>query len=74
MEDSPRAGSLHSDNDSNSNEVDKLPTGFAKIKDMAMLGIGAAFKCLDTYSDMALAYILYTGSYTGMHISWDKAD
>ena len=45
-----------------------MPTGFAKIKDMAMLGVGAAFKCFDTYSDMALAYILYTGSYSGVQL------
>ena len=37
--------------------------GFAKIKDMVMLGIGAAFKIFDTYSDMALAYLFYTGTY-----------
>ena len=43
-----------------------MPTGFAKIKDIAMLGIGAAFKSFDTYSDMALAYILYTGSYSAV--------
>ena len=51
-----------------------LPTGFAKIKDMAMLGIGAAFKFADTYFDMALAYTLYTGSYSGVHISLKKVD
>ena len=45
-----------------------MPTGFAKIKYMAMLGVGAAFKCFDTYSDMALAYILYTGSYSGVQL------
>ena len=28
-----------------------------------MLAIGAVFKILDTYSDMALAHILYTGTY-----------
>ena len=46
-----------------------LPTGFAKIKEIAMLLIGAAFKIFDSYSDMALAYILYTGTYSGVHIS-----
>ena len=45
-----------------------MPTGFAKIKDMTILGIGAAVKCFDTYSDMALAYILYTGSYSGVQL------
>ena len=51
-----------------------MPTGFAKIKDMAMLGIGAAFKFADTYFDMVLAYYLYTGTYSGVHISWKEAD
>ena len=55
-----------------SRQADVLPTGFAKIKDMSILGIGAAFKCFDTYSDMALAYTLYTGTYSGVHISWKK--
>ena len=55
-------------------QADELPLGFAKLKDIAMLGIGAAFKCFDTYSDMALAYILYTGSYSGVDFSWNKAD
>ena len=44
-------------------EVDDLPVGFSKIKDMTMLAIGAVFKIFDTYSDMALAHILYTGTY-----------
>ena len=44
-------------------EVDELPAGFAKIKEITMLGIGAAFKIFDSYSDMALAYFLYTGTY-----------
>ena len=43
--------------------------GFAKIKDMAMLGIAATFKLADTYFDMTLAYYLYTGTYSGVHIS-----
>ena len=51
-----------------------MPTGFAKIKDMAMLVIGAAFKFFDNYSDMALAHLLYSGSNSGVHISWKKAD
>ena len=37
-----------------------------------MLGIGAVFKFADTYFDMALAYYLYTGTYSGVHISWKK--
>ena len=40
-----------------------MPTRFAKIKEIAMLGIGAAFKIFDNYSDMALAYLFYTGTY-----------
>ena len=54
-------------------QADDMPTGFAKIKDMTILGIGAAVKCFDTYSDMALAYILYTWSYSGVHIKWKKS-
>ena len=46
-----------------------MPTGFAKMKDMAMLGIGAAFKFADTYFDMLFAYYFYTGTYPGVHIS-----
>ena len=40
-----------------------LPVGFAKVKEVIMLTVGAAFKIFDTYSDMALAYILATGMY-----------
>ena len=50
-----------------------MPTGFAKIKDVTMLGIGAAFKFADTYFDMLFAYYFYTGTYPGVHISWKKS-
>ena len=40
-----------------------LPVGFAKIKQIVVLAIGAAFKIFDTYSDMFFAYLLYTGKY-----------
>ena len=46
----------------NTGEPD-LPVGFAKIKEIVVLAIGAAFKIFDTYSDMFFAYVLYTGKY-----------